>query len=40
MELYRQAPERALNELRDRLSSEIKQVMVHIESVEDYEAIS
>jgi 1-acyl-sn-glycerol-3-phosphate acyltransferase len=38
-DLYRQAPEKALNELRNRLSSEIKQVMVHIESVEDYEAI-
>lgn len=38
-ELYRESPERALNELRERLSSGIKQVMVHIESVEDYEAI-
>ena len=38
-DLYREAPERALNELRSRLSAEIKQVMVHIDSVEDYEAI-
>ncbi|MDX9725396.1 MAG: 1-acyl-sn-glycerol-3-phosphate acyltransferase [Bacteroidales bacterium] len=38
-QLYREAPERALNELRRRLSCEIKRVMVHIESVEDYEAI-
>jgi 1-acyl-sn-glycerol-3-phosphate acyltransferase len=38
-DLYREAPERALNELRSRLSAEIKQVMVHIESVDDYEAI-
>jgi len=38
-DLYRQSPEKALNELRNKLSSEMKQVMVHIESVEDYEAI-
>jgi len=38
-QLYMEAPERALNELRNRLSSEIKKVMVHIESEEDYEAI-
>lgn len=38
-DLYKESPEKALNELRGRLSSEIKQVMVHIESVEDYEAI-
>lgn len=38
-ELYRESPERALNELRERLSTGIKQVMVHIESVEDYNAI-
>ncbi len=38
-ELYRESPEKALNELRDRLSTGIKQVMVHIESVEDYDAI-
>ena len=37
--LYGEAPERALNELRNRLSAEIKKVMVHIESEDDYEAI-
>ncbi len=36
---YRENPERALNELRSRLSSEMKKIMVHIESEEDYEAI-
>jgi 1-acyl-sn-glycerol-3-phosphate acyltransferase len=38
-QLYREAPEKALNELRNKLASEIKKVMVHIESEEDYEAI-
>lgn len=38
-ELYKVSPEKALNELRSRLSSEIKRLMVHIESEEDYEAI-
>lgn len=38
-ELYKNTPEKALNELRDRLSREIKKLMVHIESDEDYEAI-
>jgi len=38
-QLYREAPERALNKLRERLSDEIKKLMVHIESVDDYEAI-
>lgn len=38
-ELYKNNPEIALNELRNRLSSEIKKLMVHIESEEDYEAI-
>jgi 1-acyl-sn-glycerol-3-phosphate acyltransferase len=37
--LYKVSPERALNELRSRLSSEMKNIMVHIESEEDYEAI-
>jgi 1-acyl-sn-glycerol-3-phosphate acyltransferase len=37
--LYKESPERALNELRARLSSEMKNNMVHIESEEDYEAI-
>jgi 1-acyl-sn-glycerol-3-phosphate acyltransferase len=38
-ELYRKNPEIALNELRNRISSEIKKLMVHIESEEDYESI-
>lgn len=38
-ELYRKTPEKAFNELRSRLSDEIKKLMVHIESEEDYEAI-
>lgn len=38
-EHYKESPERALNELRSRLSDEIKKVMVHIESETDYEAI-
>jgi 1-acyl-sn-glycerol-3-phosphate acyltransferase len=37
--LYKVSPERALNELRSRLSDEMKGIMVHIESEEDYEAI-
>jgi 1-acyl-sn-glycerol-3-phosphate acyltransferase len=37
--LYKESPERALNELRKRLSDEIKGIMVHIESEKDYEAI-
>jgi 1-acyl-sn-glycerol-3-phosphate acyltransferase len=37
--LYKVSPEKALNELRNRLSSEMKSNMVHIESEEDYEAI-
>ena len=36
---YKENPERALNELRSRLSNEMKDNMVHIESEEDYEAI-
>ena len=36
---YKVSPERALNELRARLSDEMKGIMVHIESEEDYEAI-
>ena len=36
---YKENPERALNELRSRLSSEMKKIMVHIESEDDYEAI-
>jgi 1-acyl-sn-glycerol-3-phosphate acyltransferase len=38
-QLYKDSPEKALNVLRDRLSTEIKKVMVHIESEDDYEAI-
>lgn len=37
--LYKESPEKALNELRTRLSNEMKRNMVHIESEEDYEAI-
>jgi 1-acyl-sn-glycerol-3-phosphate acyltransferase len=37
--LYKESPERALNELRTRLSNEIKGIMIHIESEKDYEAI-
>lgn len=38
-ESYKLNPERALNELRSRLSDEMKSIMVHIESEEDYDAI-
>lgn len=38
-ELYKVSPERALNELRAKLSDEMKKNMIHIESEEDYEAI-
>jgi 1-acyl-sn-glycerol-3-phosphate acyltransferase len=38
-ESYKLSPERALNELRSRLSQEMKNNMIHIESEEDYEAI-
>jgi 1-acyl-sn-glycerol-3-phosphate acyltransferase len=38
-ELYKTSPERALNELKNRLSNELKGIMVHIESEEDYTAI-
>ncbi len=33
------SPEKALNELRTKLSEQMKKNMVHIESEEDYEAI-
>ncbi|HEX2976354.1 MAG TPA: 1-acyl-sn-glycerol-3-phosphate acyltransferase [Bacteroidales bacterium] len=36
---YRENPERALNELREKLSDSMKDLMIHIESQEDYEAI-
>ncbi len=38
-ELYRENEEKALNTLKKRLSDEMKRIMVHIESEEDYEAI-
>lgn len=38
-ELYKASPERALNELKNKLYEGIKDVMVHIEPEEDYEAI-
>ncbi len=38
-ELYKVSPEKALNELRTRLSDEMKRNMVHIDSEEDYEAL-
>ncbi len=38
-DLYKRSPERALNELRSKLSAEMKNIMVHIESEDDYEAI-
>jgi 1-acyl-sn-glycerol-3-phosphate acyltransferase len=38
-ELYKKNPEIALNELRNKLYSEMKKLIVHIESEEDYEAI-
>ncbi len=38
-DLYREDPNKALLALRDRLSTEMKKLMVHIENVEDYEAI-
>jgi 1-acyl-sn-glycerol-3-phosphate acyltransferase len=38
-ELYRTSPERALNELRSKLSEAMISNMVHISSEEDYEAI-
>jgi 1-acyl-sn-glycerol-3-phosphate acyltransferase len=37
-DLYKVSPERALNELRSRLSNEMKGIMIHIEE-EDYEAV-
>lgn len=36
---YRECPEKALNNLRNRISSEMKKVMIHIDSEEDYEAL-
>jgi 1-acyl-sn-glycerol-3-phosphate acyltransferase len=39
-ESYRENPNRAISELRDRLSDELKKVMVHIDDEENYEAIN
>ena len=39
-EAYKEKPEIALVQLRDRLSCEMKKIMVHIESEEDYDAIN
>jgi hypothetical protein len=39
MQHYRENPEKAMNELRSRLSYEMRNIMIHIESKEDYEAI-
>ena len=38
-ESYKNNPEIALNELRSRISDEMKKIIVHIESEDDYEAI-
>ncbi|HAM10734.1 MAG: hypothetical protein A2X05_08575 [Bacteroidetes bacterium GWE2_41_25] len=38
-QLYAASPERALNELRNRIYNEIKGLMVNIDTEEDYEAI-
>lgn len=39
LQIYKENPEKAFNRLRERVSAEIKGLMVNIESVEDYEAI-
>ena len=39
-EAYKEKPEVALTQLRDRLAEEMKKIMVHIDSEEDYEAIN
>lgn len=39
-ESYRENPNRAIGELRDRLSDEMKKVIVHIDDEENYEAIN
>lgn len=38
-ELYKTSPDRALVELKNRLSDELKNLMIHIEPEQDYEAI-
>jgi 1-acyl-sn-glycerol-3-phosphate acyltransferase len=37
---YRENPNRAIAELRDRLSDDLKKVMVHIEDEENYDAVN
>jgi 1-acyl-sn-glycerol-3-phosphate acyltransferase len=39
-ESFRENPNRAIVELRDRLSAEMKKVMVHIDEEQDYDAIN
>jgi 1-acyl-sn-glycerol-3-phosphate acyltransferase len=39
-ESYRENPNRAIVELRDRLSAEMKKVMVHIDDEQDYDAVN
>ncbi|MCD4769184.1 MAG: 1-acyl-sn-glycerol-3-phosphate acyltransferase, partial [Bacteroidales bacterium] len=39
-DLYREKPQVALNRLREKISEQIKDVMIHIENEEDYEAIN
>lgn len=36
---YKKSPQRAMNQLRNRLSEEMEKIIVHIESKEDYEAL-
>jgi 1-acyl-sn-glycerol-3-phosphate acyltransferase len=38
-DLYKMNPQKAMIELKEKLSEELKKLMVHIESEEDYEAI-
>lgn len=40
IDVYKENPQKALNELRDKLSFEMKKLMVHIENEEDYDAIN
>ena len=39
-EAYKENPNRAIAELRDRLSADMKKVMVHIDEEQDYEAVN
>ncbi len=38
-DLYHKSPVEAINELKNRLASELKRLIVHIDSIEDYDAI-